>query len=144
VTNPTSAIIVAETTHTPGAHDAQRFGKLCKSLRRARGLTQEEMAAACGLSADTIRRLEYGQFSPTLDTLAKVCTGLDLWASTLFAAYELGERDEARELLDLITSRQRSADLGVAYRILRAIFDALDHEANGGQAVEPDDDEPVD
>lgn len=78
------------------------FGRHVRSCRRARGLTQEELAESCGLAADTIRRLEQGSFSPSLDTLRKLCKGLELRLSTLFEGFELGERDARREFSDAI------------------------------------------
>jgi len=78
------------------------FGRHVRSCRRARGLTQEELAEACDLSADTIRRLEQGSFSPSLDTLRKLCKGLKLRLSTLFESFELGERGARREFSDAI------------------------------------------
>ena len=65
------------------------FGKHVRSLRRARGLTQEVLAERSGLSADTVRRLEHGSFSPSLVTLNKLCVGLDLRLSSLFESFEL-------------------------------------------------------
>lgn len=113
-------------------HDTRRsldtgrsFGRHVRSLRRARGMTQEVLAERCGLSADTIRRLEHGSFSPSLDTLRKLCAGLDLMLSTLFESYELGARNEARELIDLLSSRG-PRELVLATRVLRALFDELD------------------
>lgn len=81
---------------------SKRFGAHIRSLRRARGQTQEILAEKSGLSADTIRRLEVGSFSPSLNTLRKLCAGLDLNMSTLFESYELGECNLARELLDAL------------------------------------------
>lgn len=101
------------------------FGRHVRSLRRARGMTQEVLAERCGLSADTIRRLEHGSFSPSLDTLRKLCGGLDLMLSTLFESYELGSRNEARELIDLLATRG-PRELVLATRVLRALFDELD------------------
>ena len=76
------------------------FGRHVRSCRRARGLTQEVLAERSGLSADTIRRLEHGDFSPSLDTLRKIACGLELTLTTLFEALEIGERDLSRELRD--------------------------------------------
>lgn len=101
------------------------FGRHVRSLRRARGMTQEVLAERCGLSADTIRRLEHGSFSPSLDTLRKLCGGLDLMLSTLFESYELGARNEARELIDLLATRS-PRELVLATRVLRALFAELD------------------
>jgi transcriptional regulator with XRE-family HTH domain len=101
------------------------FGKHVKSLRRARGMTQEALAERSELSADTIRRLEHGAFSPSLMTLAKLCAGLGLMLSTLFESAELGARDERRELVDLLATRS-PRELVLATRVLRALFDELD------------------
>ncbi|PRQ04549.1 helix-turn-helix protein [Enhygromyxa salina] len=88
-------------------------------------MTQEVLAERSGLSADTIRRLEHGSFSPSLDTLRKLCGGLDLMLSTLFESYELGARNEARELVDLLATRG-PRELVLATRVLRALFEELD------------------
>jgi transcriptional regulator with XRE-family HTH domain len=88
-------------------------------------MTQEVLAERCGLSADTIRRLEHGSFSPSLETLRKLCGGLDLMLSTLFESYELGARNEARELIDLLATRG-PRELVLATRVLRALFNELD------------------
>lgn len=77
-----------------------RFSKHVKSCRKARGLTQEVLAERSGLSTDTIRRLEQTAFSPSLDTICKICEGLGLSLSTLFISLELGLRNVPRELAD--------------------------------------------
>jgi transcriptional regulator with XRE-family HTH domain len=105
--------------------DGKGFGKHVRSLRRARGLVQEVLAERSGLSADTIRRLEHGSFSPSLETLRKLCIGLELRLSTLFESYELGVRDESRELADLIACRT-PRERALAVYVLRALFDQLD------------------
>lgn len=88
-------------------------------------MTQEVLAERSGLSADTIRRLEHGSFSPSLDTLRKLCVGLDLMLSTLFESFELGARNETRELIDLIATRS-ARELILATKVLRALFEELD------------------
>ncbi|EDM74026.1 DNA-binding protein [Plesiocystis pacifica SIR-1] len=96
-------------------------------------MTQEVLAERSGLSADTIRRLEHGSFSPSLDTLRKLCSGLDLMLSTLFESYELGARNEARELIDMLTARS-ARELILATRVLRALFEELDNVAADAKA----------
>jgi transcriptional regulator with XRE-family HTH domain len=126
------------------------FGRHVRSLRRARGMTQEVLAERCGLSADTIRRLEHGSFSPSLDTLRKLCGGLDLMLSTLFESYELGARNEARELIDLLATRG-PRELVLATRVLRALFAELDGinsltspEPTSSPPLDDDDDDDLD
>lgn len=104
---------------------AREFGKHVRSLRRARGVTQDLLAQRSGLSADTIRRVEHGSFSASIDTLRKLCGGLGVAPSTLFESFELGRTDERRELIDLISSRDRE-ELILIGRVMRVLLDELD------------------
>jgi transcriptional regulator with XRE-family HTH domain len=104
---------------------AREFGKHVRSLRRARGVTQDVLAQRSGLSADTIRRVEHGAFSASIDTLRKLCGGLGVAPSTLFESFELGHTDERRELFDLLSSRNNEELLLIA-RVVRVLLDELD------------------
>lgn len=108
---------------------ARQFGRHVRSLRGARGFTQESLAERCGLSTDTIRRLEHGSLSPSLDTLGKLTKGLTLLLSTLFRSFELDERDPGQELLDLVSMRSPE-EIELATRVLRALFEELDKLEN--------------
>ena len=109
----------------PGPED-RRFGRHVRSLRRARGLTQEVLAARSELSPDTVRRLEHGSFSPSLDTLLKLCGGLSLALSTFFEAFELcGDCDLTRQLSDLLGTRTEH-EIKLAIRVLQVLFHDLD------------------
>ena len=123
-----------------GLNTGRNFGRHVRSLRRARGMTQEVLAERSALSADTIRRLEHGSFSPSLETLRKLCVGLDLMLSTLFESFELGARNESRELADLLATRT-PRELVMATRVLRSLFDELDAMADEADAEERDEDD---
>jgi len=89
-------------------------------------LTQEVLAARSELSADTVRRLEHGSFSPSLDTLLKLCGGLSLAVSTLFESFELyGSSGLGRQLSDLLGTRTEREIL-LAIRVLQVLFHDLD------------------
>lgn len=105
--------------------DNQRVGGLARSLRQARGLTQEQLAERCGLASDTIRRVELGRMAPSLTTLRKLCEGFGIARSTLFEAVELGERMLSRELIDLCRARSDD-DIELAFVVLRSLFAELD------------------
>jgi transcriptional regulator with XRE-family HTH domain len=66
----------------------QSLGAYIRRLRKARGLTQEELAERCELATDTIRRLEHGSFSPSLRTLRKLAKGFELSVAQLFEGFE--------------------------------------------------------
>lgn len=101
------------------------FGSHIKSLRRARGMTQEVLSHLADLSADTIRRLEHGAFSPSLETLRKLCIGLDITLTTLFETFELGEQNDGRELMDLLNSRPPLERI-LVIKMFRALINELD------------------
>jgi transcriptional regulator with XRE-family HTH domain len=107
------------------SRDSRPFGRHVRSLRKARDLTQEQFAERCGLSTDTIRRLEHGSFSPSLGTLGKLGTGFDLQLSTLFESYELHARLVDREIAELLAGRSRK-EREFVYRIVRAALMGLD------------------
>lgn len=110
---------------------AREFGKHVRSLRRARGLTQDVLAMKAGLSADTIRRVEHGSFSASIDTIRKLCTGLGVSQATLWESFELGRSDDRRELIDLIESMPK-AEIALVMRVVRALVDELDQLREAG------------
>jgi transcriptional regulator with XRE-family HTH domain len=103
------------------------LGGYVKRLREVRGLTQEVLAERSGLSADTIRRFEHGQFSPSHRTLRKLCKGLELSVSQLFQGFELvGDGDdEASELADLVRGRGARV-ISRVVELVRVFLRALD------------------
>lgn len=88
-------------------------------------MTQERLADLSKLSADTIRRLEHGAFSPSLTTLNKVSRGLKLSLGSMFDSFQLRELDPMREVLDLLRTRT-PREVTLAIRVLRSLFDGLD------------------
>jgi transcriptional regulator with XRE-family HTH domain len=55
-----------------------RLGTRLRALRRARGLTQEQLAERAGLSYKFLGEIERGQGNPTLETLVALAGALDL------------------------------------------------------------------
>ncbi len=92
-------------------------------MRQARGLTQDRLAELSGLSIDTVRRVELGALSPSLDTLQKLADGLELSLSSMFGYFDRGSRDEVSELRDYVASRT-TRQARTAMRVLRALFDS--------------------
>jgi transcriptional regulator with XRE-family HTH domain len=113
---------------------AKPFGDYIKRLREVRGLTQEALAARCGLASDTIRRLEHGEFSPSLRTLRKTAHGLDLSVSQLFQGFDLDDdSDETRELSALVRGRGPQT-IAVVVDLVRVFLRALDQRREDGDA----------
>ncbi len=60
-----------------------RLALRLRTLRRARGLTQEQLAAKAGLSREYLARLETARQDPTLTTLEKLAKALKVTAGDL-------------------------------------------------------------
>ena len=61
----------------------QRFGATVRGLRRARGLSQRDLAQKAGLSYVYLNHLERGYRSPSLQAVIRIAEGLELRPSTL-------------------------------------------------------------
>ena len=59
------------------------FGENVRRLRKARGLTQVQFAAATGLSLSYVRRIESGRANPRATTLSLVARSLGVGEADL-------------------------------------------------------------
>lgn len=60
------------------------FGRRIRSLRKERGLTQEELAEATRLSAEYISRVERGLASPSFKIIARLADTLGVTPGVFF------------------------------------------------------------
>lgn len=60
------------------------FGANVRQHRRAQRLTLEELAAATGLSRETIGKIERGAAAPLFETAEKIASALGLHPTSLF------------------------------------------------------------
>jgi transcriptional regulator with XRE-family HTH domain len=63
----------------------QRIGARIKELRAEKGLTLDALAERADVSRAMLSRIERGESSPTAQLMNKVCGGLGITLSTLFA-----------------------------------------------------------
>lgn len=56
--------------------ERERIGKRIAELRKAKGLTQAQLAEKTGFSQSNIGRIETGRYSVGLDVLAKIAEAL--------------------------------------------------------------------
>ncbi|MDN7444761.1 helix-turn-helix transcriptional regulator [Burkholderia cepacia] len=66
----------------------QAFGKALRSLRKARKVTQRDLAVHARLDRSYVSAMELGENSPTLDTLLALCRGLDISLVDMSVAIE--------------------------------------------------------
>jgi len=72
------------------------IGERVRALRAARGLTLEVLADKSGVSRAMLSRVERGESNPTAQLLGRVCAGLDVTLSALFAETERAASPLAR------------------------------------------------
>lgn len=72
------------------------IGAQVRALRAARGLTLEALADKAGVSRAMLSRIERGESNPTAQLLGRVCAGLDVTLSALFAETERAASPLAR------------------------------------------------
>jgi transcriptional regulator with XRE-family HTH domain len=66
----------------------RRMGARIRVLRAERSLTLDALAGLAGVSRAMLSRIERGDSSPTAQLLVKICGGLGITLSALFAAAE--------------------------------------------------------
>jgi transcriptional regulator with XRE-family HTH domain len=74
-------------------NETPKVGARVRSLRRERGLTIEQLAAATGLTKGFISQLERDRTAPSLSSIARICDALGVRLSHIF------ERDPAPALV---------------------------------------------
>jgi transcriptional regulator with XRE-family HTH domain len=70
---------------SPGADIDQRIGARIRELRGRKGLTLDGLAACADVSRAMLSRIERGESSPTAQLMNKICGGLGITLSALFA-----------------------------------------------------------
>lgn len=86
-----------------------RFGNLLAAHRRQRGYTQEQLAAACDLSVETVKKLEGGRVGASFDAVEKLAGALQVDPAELFAMGTTAVT-ERKALADLVAELAAMSD----------------------------------
>lgn len=99
------------------------FGRELRAARRARGLTQAELAERIERSLDMVGRLERGEISPSFETIERVMRVLDVPAATLFGGEDALGAPRSGHLAKLVAKARQLDDsaLSLAIRLLDAL-----------------------
>jgi transcriptional regulator with XRE-family HTH domain len=77
-----------------------KIGTTIRSYRLQKGLSQGDIEKRTGLLRCYLSRVENGHTVPSLDTLAKIASALELPLAQLFAEDGLGRQLQAQKLSD--------------------------------------------
>ena len=95
---------------------AYEVGCVIAARRKAKGLTQAQVAEMMGVEKETISRMETGVISPTLPRLRQIADILECEPSDLFRSSPSETSDHANSINELIQ------DLHVSERVLVVTF----------------------
>ncbi len=108
------------------------LGATVRSLRKARELTQAQLADAAGLTAETLSRIEGGKLNVTASTIMRLATALDVAPGALFKGAVSDRRESSlrpgeQRLLNLVQSLD-AHQLDKLVRGLRQLLDLISKE----------------
>src|SRR5262249_7006421 len=108
-------------------HVRKFLGQRLRALRKQRGLSQERLGDRAGLSGKFIGEDERGEKSISIDSLYRVSVALEISLRGV-TGVQAGKpfavpSEDVEKIFALVSGRRRSADIGKAYRVLRAVFD---------------------
>lgn len=74
-------------------------GNKIRTLRKAKSLTQQELADAAGFNVQTIRSYEAGKYRPKMETLSKLASALDCTIFDLLGNLEDYPLEDQKDLI---------------------------------------------
>ena len=114
-----------KTTQNPAREKnllAVEIGKRIRSLRNAKGYTQEALAERSDCHSTYIGQLERGEKNATLESISKIATALDVSLSRLFEmSDEKPEKDDYPLLCYRLVAEHPKSEQAHLYAILREI-----------------------
>ncbi|WP_158602369.1 helix-turn-helix domain-containing protein [Cohnella endophytica] len=104
---------------------SQLIGARVRSIRKSKGLTQEQLAELASTSHSYIGDLERGERNVTLQSLEKVSEALGVNFFELFNYGEFPEVEKKnstiRKIIELLMDKE-DADIEKAFNVLNALF----------------------
>jgi len=88
------------------------IAKRITELREIKGYSTNKLATLAGLSQGFVRQVELGEKQPTVDSLSKICSALDVSLGEFFTAGQVDLPPDIKQLVDVartLTAEQRQA-----------------------------------
>jgi transcriptional regulator with XRE-family HTH domain len=101
------------------------LGARIKEIRKARGLTQEQLAEMIDVEQKHVSRIESGKNYPTIDRLEKISAALNVPLMGFFDFLHLEDDDEVAVNLEAMLMELDRDSRKIAYRLIRATIKAL-------------------
>ncbi len=97
------------------------LGARIKELRKARGLSQDQLSEEINIDSKHLSRIEVGNSYPSLDTVENIAKALDVEVKDLFEfAHEVKEGELKRSIIKILGEVDESK-LRLILKVVRAI-----------------------
>lgn len=99
------------------------LGKRIKNLRISQKLSQEKLAELSGLHSTYIGQIERGEKSPTIESIYKICMGLNISLPVLFENFtpNIDTETYANKIYNEVLALEPEKQLKI-YKILKEIL----------------------
>ena len=96
-------------------------GKRIHELRKARKITQEQMAEIMGIETVSLSNIERGRYYPTAENLSKIIAILDVEPQEIFTFKDLAPQ---KELLDEMWKRLQNDEklTRLVYKFYKSVY----------------------
>lgn len=100
------------------------LGRRIRSLRKARGLTQQQLGELADLNYKYLGAVERGEENPSVKVLERIATALEVELIELFRLeHEEANPKVLRKSVETLLARADPEQLQVALKLLKAILD---------------------
>lgn len=100
----------------------EKLGARLKEIRKVRGFSQERLAEKVDISPRYLSRLEVGQKTPSIETLARLAEALEVQVWELFDYRHEGTMKELRETMRKLIQEGDERQLRLAVKVFRAVL----------------------
>lgn len=100
----------------------EQIGQRIKEIRKVKGLTQETLSEKAEISARYLSRLEVGQQSASIETLARIAHALEVELRDLFEFGHQATSQEIRANLRKMIQETDEERLRMIFKVWQAIF----------------------
>jgi transcriptional regulator with XRE-family HTH domain len=101
------------------------LGARIKEIRKARGLTQEQLAEMIDVEQKHVSRIESGKNYPTIGRLQKIAVALNVPLIAFFDYLHMEDDDESTVNIEAMLMDLDKDSRKIAYRLIRATIKAL-------------------
>lgn len=108
---------------------SEKFGIRLRECRISRGLSQEQLALRANINVSFLGQIERGTKKPTIDTIDKLLSALDITFTSFFDFETPAANDVGSEIVDKIVYELQGRDSDeqqLIYDIIRRILIYID------------------